>query len=317
MGAMRAIGLHGLGAALILVVLARLWYLLTWRKKSIRNKLVLITGAGGGIGRFEALEFAKQGAHLVLLDINEKGVEDVAAEVRAKYPTTRVHTYGGLSQADISDRHVVYRLKDKIKAECGRVYCLVNNAGIVTGTPLLDTPDERIIKTFEVNTLAHFWTVKAFLPDMLQANDGHIVTIASIAGFFAAPQMVDYAASKFAARGFSEGLRMELRKMGKTGVRCSTICPGHIKTELFKGFSMTAIPSLEPAYVGKKVVDSILRDREVVVLPHVGYYGAALKNILPTHWMDTINEISGMSTAMSGWNPQHANMKLDAMASKQ
>ena len=91
-----------------------------------------------------------------------------------------------------------------------------------------------------------------------------MVTIASVAGFFAAPQMVDYAASKFAARGFAEGLRMELRKMGKDGVVSTCMCPGHIKTEMFKGFEMgMLIPSLEPSYVAQLTVYATLHNREV------------------------------------------------------
>ena len=92
----------------------------------------------------------------------------------------------------------------------GHVSILVNNAGIVSGTALLDTPDSKIIRTFDVNILAHFWTLKAFLPAMISQKDGHIVNVASLAGHSGTHKLVDYCASKFAAVGLDEALRVEL-----------------------------------------------------------------------------------------------------------
>lgn len=303
---------QGLLGSVFLFVLARIYYLLAHPKKSIYGKLVLITGAGGGLGRFLALEFAKEGCNLVLVDINGNGIAAVKKEVQAAHPSCAVSCY----EADLTDNKAVYALAGRVKSQCGSVWCLVNNAGIVTGTPFMETDDARIVKTFEVNTFAHFWTCKAFLQDMLDANDGHLVSIASVASFFAAPQMVDYAASKFAARGFAEGLRMELRKMGKDGITSTCICPGHIKTDMFKGFSMAGVlgdglvPSLEPAYVAQMTVYAVTHGREVMLLPGISYVGAALKNIIPTRWMDTVNELMGISSAMSNFDMAHTNKKM-------
>jgi len=305
----------GLGALLI-ALLARLCYLLSYPKRSIKGKLVMITGASGGVGRHLALEFSRAGANLVLLDLNKEGVEAVAQEVRLAFPQSQVYSYGGMPQADVTNRQAMYDLRDTIEYDCGPVWCLVNNAGIVSGCDLLGSHDAKIVKTFEVNSLAHFWTVKAFLPKMLEKDDGHIVTIASLAGFFAAPRLVDYSASKFAARGFAEGLRMELRKMRKFGVQSTVICPGHIKTDLFKGFSVSTVPSLEPQYVAEMTVYAVQHRRQVIVMPFSAYVGAFMKNLLPTGMMDTINELSGMSDAMNDFDPEHANTKFAQMASK-
>lgn len=108
---------------------------------------------------------------------------------------------------------------------------MVNNAGIVSGKVLLDCTDEQILRTFDVNTLAHFWvtrflfvfvsilwssflnflqTVKSFLADMIMQDQGHIVTVASLAGLTGSDRLVDYCSSKFAAVGFDESLRTEL-----------------------------------------------------------------------------------------------------------
>jgi len=306
-----SIGIKAALGVLAVCALARIYYLLAHPKRSIAGKLVLITGAGGGLGKQEALAFAKEGANLVLIDFHEDSVNSVVKEVKALYPTQQVWGYAG-EQADVTKPEAVYALAEKVKKECGTVWCLVNNAGVVSGTLLMDTPDKMIRKTFDVNTLAHFWTTKAYLPAMLENNDGQIVTIASLAGFFASPKLVDYSASKFGARGFAEGLRMELRKLGKTGVKSSVICPGHIKTDLFQGYSVKTVPSLEPSYVAWMVVYAVQHGREVVMLPASSYMGVFAKSFLPTGIMDTINEWSGISDAMNDFKGVQVKPSFEA-----
>jgi len=103
---------------------------------------------------------------------------------------------------------------------------------------------------------------------------------------------------------------MELRKLGKYGVTSTCICPGHIKTDMFKGFKMGLVPSLEPAYVAETTVYGVMHGREVMLLPNISYLGAAVKNILPTRWVDLMNEMSGIGDAMSGFDMSHTNKKM-------
>ena len=117
----------------------------------------------------------------------------------------------------------------------GDVDILVNNAGIVTGKKFLDATDGAIEKTFQVNTLAHFWLGKAFLPSMIDKNHGHVVTIASMAGIFGMAGLCDYCASKYAAVGFDESLRNELVAMAKDGIHTTVVCPYFINTGMFDG----------------------------------------------------------------------------------
>lgn len=111
---------------------------------------------------------------------------------------------------------------------------LVNNAGIASGKSILEKNEQMIRKTFEVNTLAHLFTIREFLPDMLRLNKGHVVTIASIAGTVAVPGMGDYSASKFGAFAIDECLRLEMKKGGHN-VRTTCICPYYINTGMFEG----------------------------------------------------------------------------------
>ena len=158
---------------------------------SLKGKTVLITGAGSGVGRLTALQFAKEGcSNLVLWDLNAMGMKETQELILKVAPGVRICT----AVVDVSSTKAVYEAAKNANAWASPSYVsvLINNAGIVSGKPLLETEDSKISKTFQVNVLAHFWTTKAFLPKMISEKFGHVVTVASIAGLTAAPKMVDY-----------------------------------------------------------------------------------------------------------------------------
>ena len=173
---------------------------------------------------------------------------------------------------DLSKREDIYRVADEIKKSIGDITILVNNAGIVTGKKFLDSSDAEIERTMNVNTTAHFWLVKSFLPSMLNKNHGHVVTVSSIAGMFGTAGLCDYCASKFAAVGFDESLRNELINLGKTGVKTTLVCPYYINTGMFDGVKTDVLPYLEPDYVADKVVEAVLTDQKVLFLPRFMYF---------------------------------------------
>lgn len=152
---------------------------------------------------------------------------------------------------------------------------------------------------------AHFWTVKAFLPGMIEAGGGHVVTVSSLAGVFAAPRMTDYCASKFAARGFSEALRLEMER-SRTNVRVSCICPGHVDTKLFQGFK-TLLPTLSPAYVASRIVEVVCDDTPVVFTPRLAYAAHHASTIVPVWLTDLLNRFMGVTTCMDAFKPVKAN----------
>ncbi|XP_039701587.1 estradiol 17-beta-dehydrogenase 11 isoform X2 [Pteropus medius] len=156
------------------------------KRKSVTGEIVLITGAGHGIGRLTAYEFAKLKSKLVLWDINKHGIEETAAECRRL--GAKAHAF----VVDCSNREDIYNSAKKVKAEIGDVSILINNAGVVYTSDLFATQDPEIEKTFEVNIFAHFWTTKAFLPAMMKCNHGHIVTVASAAGYVGIPFLMAY-----------------------------------------------------------------------------------------------------------------------------
>lgn len=250
------------------------------KKKNVSGEVVLITGSGSGIGRLMALEFANLGTVLVLWDINQEGLKETARQVKER-GVTRVHCY----LCDCSDKAEVYSVADQVKREVGDVGILVNNAGIVTGKKFLDAPDTLIEKTMEVNTMAHFWTCKAFLPAMIANNHGHLVSIASSAGLISVNGLADYCASKFAAVGFAESISLELLATGKDGIKTTIVCPYFINTGMFDGCQTKwprILPILDPNYVAKKIINAVLTDQVFLLMPKSMYLISGLKNILPT-----------------------------------
>ncbi|XP_038665327.1 epidermal retinol dehydrogenase 2 isoform X2 [Scyliorhinus canicula] len=249
------------------------------RRKNVSGEIVLVSGAGSGIGRLLALEFARLHSTLVLWDINEEGNQETARQARER-GASRVYTYN----CDCSNKASVYEVADKVKREVGDVSILINNAGIVTGKTFIDSPDALLEKTMAVNTLAHFWTYKAFLPAMIASNHGHLVSIASSGGLFPVNGLADYCSSKFAAIGFAESVALELLISGKNGIKTTIVCPYFINTGMFDGCKTKwphLIPILDPNYATKKIVNAILQEQVLLVMPRCLYFFHAIQNLLP------------------------------------
>ncbi|CAG5128084.1 unnamed protein product, partial [Candidula unifasciata] len=120
-------------------------------KKDVSDQVVLVTGAGSGIGRLLSVRFARLGSRLVLWDIDELGNQQTSELVRSAGSEASIYT------VDLSKRADIYKAADRVKQDVGDVDILVNNAGIVTGKKLFDCPDELMQKTVDVNCCAHFW----------------------------------------------------------------------------------------------------------------------------------------------------------------
>jgi len=263
-----------LAAGLTLVAALKSLLPRSWRRHDVTGKVALVTGGGSGIGRLLCLKLAQHGARVVSWDVNGKGNEETAALLQAEGFDCVTDT------VDLCDRAAVYRAADSLKGRGVKVDILVNNAGIVTGRNLLDSPDESIEKTFEVNVLSHFWTIKAFLPAMVAENDGHIVTVASMAGRIGVNKLVDYCSSKFAAVGLDESLRLELKVNQHTGVHTTLVCPYYINTGMFEGVKSRLMPILDPEFVASEVVDGILMRHKEVILPSYANFFVIIRYLL-------------------------------------
>ncbi|XP_077990584.1 epidermal retinol dehydrogenase 2-like [Glandiceps talaboti] len=279
---------------LVLVIIFLAWTKLSRPKlrKSIEGEVTLVTGAGGDIGRQLAIAFAKQGARVVLWDINKESNDETAQQIGQI--GGKAHSY----VCDVTKKEEVYRVAEQVTKDVGNVTILVNNAGVLSGKKLIEIPDSMIERTMKVNTMAIFWTVKAFMPSMISRNHGHLVTIASIAGSAGCPGLSDYCASKHAAVGLHESLALELAAQGMTGIHTTLVQPNWVDTGMIKGARTGRIPVLQPEGVADRVMDAVLVNRRSIFLPGVMALTPYLKSWMPVDAWLWFAKCSGSFNAM-------------------
>ncbi|XP_004524797.1 estradiol 17-beta-dehydrogenase 11 [Ceratitis capitata] len=244
-------------------ILQDLYYItFGYPEKELNTDIALITGGGNGLGRLLAQRLGKLGAKVIVWDINKEGIKETIEIVESE---------GGYCKGyavDISKKEEVYKAAEVIRNEIGDVTLLINNAGVVSGRHLLDTPDHLIERSFNVNVMAHFWTTKAFLPKMIEQQRGHIATIASLAGHVGITKLVDYCASKFAAVGFDEALRLELDVLGHSNIQTTCICPFFIQaTGMFDDVNARWVPTLNPNDVADRIIVAIKKNEKITIIP--------------------------------------------------
>lgn len=195
--------------------------------KNLQGQVVAISGAGSGIGRALAHEFARHGSRLSLSDINLAAVNETAAQLQAN--GVQVIT----RQVDVGALDQVSAWAEATRAHYGRINVVVNNAGVA----LSGTVGALSLQDYEWVMRINFWGVvygsKVFLPHLEASGDGHIVNVSSIFGISAQPLMSGYNASKYAVRGFTESLRQDL-DLADSCVSASCVHPGGIKTNIAK-----------------------------------------------------------------------------------
>ena len=201
--------------------------------KNFKNKVAAITGAGSGIGQQLAILLAKQGCHLSLSDINEKGLQQTV-ELLKPYSTITVTT----KKLDVSDREAVKQWAQETVQDHGSVNLIFNNAGVALGSTVEGATYEDLEWIVGINFWGVVYGTKEFLPFIKQTQDGHIINISSLFGLTAQPTQSGYNATKFAVRGFTESLRQEL-DIEKSGVSSLCVHPGGIRTNIAKSAKMS------------------------------------------------------------------------------
>lgn len=252
-------------------------------EKDVAGKLVVITGAGQGFGKEVALQFASKGASVALLDINIKGVQEVGQEIRDLYPKSKTLAL----RCDVTDLDDVTRVFGVIRENLGSVDILINNAGIVSCKPFLELNPKAIERTFQVNSIAHFWTTRNVLPDMMSRGSGHIVAVSSSAGLTGTANLTDYCASKFATIGFMKSLELELYSKGSTysDIQLTTVCPLAMSTGMFhapKSRFPIIFGTLDPKEAALKTVHGILTNERLVCVPKRFEYFHRISQITPS-----------------------------------
>jgi NAD(P)-dependent dehydrogenase (short-subunit alcohol dehydrogenase family) len=202
--------------------------------RTLDGKVVVITGAGSGIGRELALDAAGRGALLALSDQDEVGLLETAERAR-----TRMAREVRTDKVDVRDRDAMREYAAGVAEEFGRVNVVVNNAGVAVHGDF----EEMTYEDFEWVMDVNFWGVvqgtKEFLPHLIASGDGHVVNISSLFGLLGMPGQSAYNASKFGVRGFTEALRQEML-VARHPVGVSCVHPGGIKTAIARNARTTA-----------------------------------------------------------------------------
>jgi short-subunit dehydrogenase len=239
--------------------------------RQLGGKLIVITGAGGGIGAALAEAFAARGSKLALLDRDLDAATRVAEGLRRTNVSVSVHA------VDVSDRATLERARDEILSEHGAIDVLINNAGVTVFSSFEQLRDDEIDRTLAINLRGVIDGCRVFLPALRTRPQAHIVNVSSIAGLAGMPWQTIYCASKFAVRGFSAALRSELVGEG-IGVTC--IVPGATRTNIVgaagsrdPGFTAKLSQLLQahaypPQWLARKAVRAVRRNApELVVGP--------------------------------------------------
>jgi NAD(P)-dependent dehydrogenase (short-subunit alcohol dehydrogenase family) len=195
--------------------------------RRLRDSVVVITGASGGIGAATARELARHGASVVLAARREEALEAVAAECRGR---------GARALAvctDVTDPAAVDALAARAAAAFGRIDAWVNNAAVTAYGRLTEVPAAELRRVIEVNLLGVAYCIRAALAYLRAAGGGVIVNNASVLAEIAMPYLAGYSAAKHGVRGLSDAVRQELRACGEDNIAICTVLPATIDTPLF------------------------------------------------------------------------------------
>ncbi|KAI9162839.1 Protein dhs-3 [Paramyrothecium foliicola] len=232
----------------------------------LRDKVAVVTGGSSGIGKRLVERMVRRGVDVAVLDVQDlpKSLEN---EPRARF-----------YRCDVSKPESVAEAADAVRRELGHPSILINNAGIVQNATILDSSDELLHRIFGVNCLALWHTTKQFLPHMVQQNEGHVVTVASIASFVGLATAADYSATKAGALAFHETLTTELRHSYKaSNVRTTVVHPSFVRTPLLDDVAErlddSGIKMLTPDDVAEVIMDSLRSKKggQVVVPGHMSF----------------------------------------------
>ncbi|MFD1775713.1 SDR family oxidoreductase [Paenibacillus rhizophilus] len=213
--------------------------------ENIRDKVVIITGASSGIGEATAKLLAQNGAKVVLAARREERLHAIANEIKQG---------GGEAvsvKADVVSAEDMQNLAKFTLSVYGQIDVLVNNAGVMPSSRLNELRVEEWDQMIDVNIKGVLYGIAAVLPTMREQQSGHIINLSSTSGYHVSPTSTVYAATKFAVRAISEGLRLE--ESSTSRIRSTVIAPGLTKTELFDSITSPEVQTIANQLSGKGI----------------------------------------------------------------
>ena len=191
--------------------------------KTFQNKVSVVTGAGSGMGRYLALNLAQEGSDVVICDINQKALNETEDLIKA------YNVSCSSLNLDLREKNNIDTLVEETISNHGKIDLLFNNAGVVTASPFLEMKESDWDWCNDLNYNSLVYCSRAFLPHLMKESESALVNTSSIFGIITTPNNTVYHATKFAVRGFTESLAMELRD---DPIQINCVYPGHIGTNI-------------------------------------------------------------------------------------
>ncbi|MGB1247791.1 MAG: SDR family NAD(P)-dependent oxidoreductase [Chitinophagales bacterium] len=253
--------------------------------KNFKDKIVVITGAGSGMGRAYAIEFQKLGAKLALNDFDEKALSETINILTEMGSTIIFHKV-----FDVSKRDAVFSFAEEVKNAMGNAHVVINNAGIEGVTePLTEHKEGDFERIMNVNFYGVLYGCQAFLPQLLANDEAALVNVSSLFGLIGVPHLTDYCASKFAVRGLTESLMVELHD---TNVSVHCVHPGGINTNIARHkngqeFAKKHLTT-SPEKIAKHVIKCIRKKKARIVYGSGALTGWFGSNFVPLNILKKI-----------------------------
>ncbi|MEA5618088.1 SDR family oxidoreductase [Cronbergia sp. UHCC 0137] len=250
--------------------------------RPIKNSVIVITGASSGIGRATALEFAKQRSKLVLAARTEEALEEVAQEC------DRLGANAIVVRTDVRYESAVQDLAERAIDSFGQLDVWVNNAAISLFARFEETPSEAFRQVIETNLFGYIYGARAALPYFRRQSSGNLINVSSVVGVTGQPYTIPYTISKYAIRGLSDSLRMELYIDNAHDVHVCTVLPASIDTPIFQhaaNYTGRQTKPMNPIYPSKEVAEAIVglveRPQREIIVGQAAYLQILEKTLAP------------------------------------
>ena len=273
------------------------------------NSVIAITGAGSGIGRSLAIECAKRGANVAISDINFPALEETQSLLQEQYPESKVH----ITKVNVSQKDEVSLWASSIAKEFGFINAIINNAGVALSVTVEDMKYQDFEWLMDINFWGVVYGSKSFLPYIKKSPWGHIINVSSLFGLISTPNTSAYNAAKFAVRGFTESLRIELM-MNCKNVNVSCVHPGGIKTNIVNygrdggdvvGYASTMTSAerknnfnekmarTTPGQAAKIIIDGLVKNRARIVVGADAKLLDILQRLFPVKYQKLVARVFG------------------------
>jgi len=254
--------------------------------KVLRDRVAVVTGAGGGVGRALARNLAGRGCHLALVDIDAQALQDTASALAECGVTSSRHL------VDVSNREQMAALPGAVAAIHGHINILVNNAGITLQKSFATHSIADWERMINLNLWGVIYGCINFLDDLRQADEAHIVNVSSMSAFVGFPTQSSYCATKAAVKGLSESLWAEL---ASEGIAVTSVHPGAIKTEMIqatlkdsdnlvtaqRNYELAQRMGVTPEHAAERIVDAILKGKMRIRIGRDAVLLDLVKRLLP------------------------------------